>query len=459
MLTFAIGLSEVLAQAYCTAACGETVCEEEGEQLCTSGAYDCSLDVYRCVDRCGTEYELWGWRNVCTYYAIDCPAGNGCCTTICDDPAASPVVGDGEDEGGDGGGDGGGSIAGGSISGQVKQDDDREAVLVGGVCQLAGASGVEPGAGSKVYVSTIGFDVAGDGTYNSGSITPGSYSVALNIGDPLAWVCTCPAGCTYGGVSDGTSGLDYYVSAQRVAWFQALGGNIHADGGNVTSNIPSTCIGACDPYLVTGTTSGLVSYTGSLDLGDFGEEGINETGDEWRAETDFKGIETDYGYFYRILSDEETSFGVFDGNDPGVSGVFEDDGSTSTIGAWSVTGGQKTVILVDNDILIDDDINVDSNSFLAILSSGSITIDDDVTNVEGVFVADNLINTCNTSSDLQLDAEGVFVGWGGVNLCRDFDSLLNNTFPAEVFVYRPDLQVNAYNYLMRPYYFWQEVAP
>lgn len=36
--------------------------------------------------------------------------------------------------------------------------------------------------------------------------------------------------------------------APRPAWWQAVGGDIHADDGNVSSNIPNTCIGSCKPF-------------------------------------------------------------------------------------------------------------------------------------------------------------------------------------------------------------------
>jgi len=123
----------------------------------------------------------------------------------------------------------------GTISGQVKQDDSDLAVLVGGVCSLAGASGIQPGSGAQVTVNASYFGSV-DGT--------GSYSVKAPVGAGILAVltpasaiyhCTCPAGCVYSTSVPKTS-LVFFVSDIRPAWWQAVGGNIHADGGNVHSN-------------------------------------------------------------------------------------------------------------------------------------------------------------------------------------------------------------------------------
>ncbi|HBU22070.1 TPA: hypothetical protein DEB02_03950, partial [Candidatus Beckwithbacteria bacterium] len=117
------------------------------------------------------------------------------------------------------------------------------------------------------------------------------------------------------------------------------------------------------------------------------------------------------------------------------------------------------VILVDGDVTIAQNINVDEGGFLAIIASGNISVNSAVTNVEGVYIADGVIATGTTGTgDEQLIAEGIFTGWGGFNLERDLDSG-NNNEAAEYFIYRPDLQVNAYQYLTRSKYRWEEVAP
>ena len=99
-----------------------------------------------------------------------------------------------------------------------------------------------------------------------------------------------------------------------------------------------------------------------------------------------------------------------------------------------------------------------------------ITFSNTVGNAQGIFIADGIMKINNATSGIGLErqfvGEGVFVGWNGVSLNRDLDSvdtdtdnLANNTNPAEQFVYRPDFIINAPNSFKRSGIQWQEVAP
>ena len=192
-------------------------------------------------------------------------------------------------------------------------------------------------------------------------------------------------------------------------WWQVDSGNIHADNGNVGSSIPST---AAKPYLITGGLTGLVpglvSYTGSLDVGN--AVAINQAGlSNWQAQTSYQGLKTDYGYFKRILEDDPEA---------AANGVTIHEGDYVTDGEISVVDGENMIILVNGEVTISANINVDPGGFLAIISSGNITIGDSVTNIEGVYVADGIISS--GTSESQLIGEGIFTGWGGISLQRDF---------------------------------------
>ena len=196
-------------------------------------------------------------------------------------------------------------------------------------------------------------------------------------------------------------------------WWQVEAGNIHADSGNVRSSIPST---AALPYLITGSQPGLVSYTGGLDIND--AAAINQAGlSNWQAQTGYQGLKTGYGYFKRILEDDPLDFNAWDGGQPGADGVYAAEGDMATLEALNITN-EIIVILVNGDVSIDYDISVAEGGFLAIISSGNITIGNEVTNVEGVYVADGIISS--GTSESQLIGEGIFTGWGGISLQRDF---------------------------------------
>lgn len=346
----------------------------------------------------------------------------------------------------------------GTISGIVRQDDSLKADalyahLVGGVC-VPGTDtggGVKPGAGAKVTVGTDYGLVGGEGTYSLVSPLGSGKIAVLSIADP--WRCTCPVSpdCTYS-TSVPKSGLDFFVSRVKDAWWQVDEGNIHADGGIIRSRIPDTAI---LPFLITGKPGLASSNTGSVSIGS--GTAINENLSNWQARTKFQGLKTNYGYFERILKDDPRASTPWYGGQPGAgSGVYYYNGNMDTNGSWSITA-EKIVILVKGKVTITEDIKVEPPGFLAIISSGNITIADSVTNVEGVYVADGIISAGNSKE--QLIAEGIFTGWGGFNLAgRDFDSLVNNIKPVIRFIYRPDLVRNAYNYLSKPKIFWQEVG-
>jgi hypothetical protein len=360
----------------------------------------------------------------------------------------------------------------GVISGQVRDDPDGNASLVDGICTLAGAPGVQPGAASEVVVEGS-YTGSVDGSGNYSVVAPaGSGLSAVLVPDTSSYRCTCPDACTYSTDSP-KSGLDFFVSNFREAWFQSEGGNIHADVGNVTSWLPDTCEAepSCKPYLITedaSGTTGAVSYGGGLDLGDFDTDNISEDGNNWRLNTSYEGLQTGYDYFARILEEDPDGIETWGGGEPGSTGVFLGEGVSRISGSdWSIPGDRIVVLLVPNDIVIDVNIDVEEGGFLAIISSDNIVVGDSVTNVEGVYIADEMIQTCEAPecgnsagvgdvSAEQLVLEGIFTGWNGVAMKRDFNSPDNNIFPAELFIYRPDLQTNAYKYLLWPHYTWKE---
>ncbi|MBM3150935.1 MAG: hypothetical protein FJZ96_01810 [Chloroflexi bacterium] len=148
----------------------------------------------------------------------------------------------------------------GLVEGTVRLDSDRQAELVGGKCSLAGAGGLEPGEGSQVAINGLeAAEVNGDGSYAKAVLLGSNQAASLSIGDLGEWQCTCPDGCVYS-TSAPAGDLDFFVTNEAAAWWQADGGNVHADSGDVVSGIPGS---ATEPFLITGE-SGLVSYGGGV---------------------------------------------------------------------------------------------------------------------------------------------------------------------------------------------------
>lgn len=233
-------------------------------------------------------------------------------------------------------------------------------------------------------------------------------------------------------------------------WWQVKDGNIHSSSG-IFSDIPSGCSGGCIPSLMTGV-SGLASYLGTLGVGG---GTLSQSGANWQAETVYTGTRTGFGYFKRLLEDDPAGIGVWGGGLPPAGGVFLAESSMATDGAWNIGPAEKFVFLADGDVTITGNIDVAPGGFLAIIASGNIAIAPAVTKIEGVFVSDGVIGT--GISNRQLTGEGIFTGWEGINLQRNLDD--DSQTPAELFIYRPDLQLNAYRYLLWLGINWREVAP
>lgn len=297
------------------------------------------------------------------------------------------------------------------------------------------------------------------------------------------------------------------------SWFQVVGGSVRAesaDSGVVTSHIPPTCLpgNGCSPYLLRRDTSGIVGSAGFAVTGESGSSGgtvvtAYSGGDLSKLSQDDANVvayakrqifQENFDYFAnRVYSMGVTPQSDFspearedlskpdpDAQPPTNAGraAYYANGDVTIQSPWTVDAGESIVILIQGNLDIQDTITVAPGGFLAMIASGDITISNTVgtstytsetPQVEGVYIADGLFTVESNgsgTSDLKFVGAGTFVGWGGINLARDFRDdadpqlgLNNNATATELFIARPDFAIYAPQEIKRPSYIWQEVAP
>src|SRR3989344_1095670 len=277
------------------------------------------------------------------------------------------------------------------VTGQGFNDPFGEALPAGfgGMCQLVGASGVQPGAGSSVTVNPGGYvdpNINLDGTFAVPAVPPNippgaGYTSAL---DPAGdWACTCPSTCLYSvDVPQDIppdEALRYYVSEIQDTWFQTVGGDVHAEG-NILSSIPATCSGLCVPEfsLPGGDEVGVVtSSTGSVS---FGSGSVSSQ--SWEATSIYNGPRYLFD-FWRKETDTPTLLADLDGRPSPPQGIYEIT-STSDLtltGNWNNLPQELTIFVNFSDpgysLILNPDnpgITINPGGLLTIITNGNIRV-------------------------------------------------------------------------------------
>lgn len=307
--------------------------------------------------------------------------------------------------------------------------------------------------------------------------------------DLSQYICVCPAGCTYSGVSAPLSGLNFYLTNARDSWWQTKGGLVYAAGasGNaLQSYVPTTCVApTCSPGLMTRLPDGTVGSSGFAITGGgaldttldsatrytYARED-NPTDQRIQGMTQ-NGPREDYAFFSRQLGIPSGSPVTFTGTKPtgappGGALAYYTNQPVVISTPWTVGAGESLIILVDSTVRIEAPITVAPGGFLSIIASGNITVantvgnatlTDATPNVEGIFVSSGqfVVEGGRAGGDLRFVGAGTFVGWNGVGLQRQFANKPDNDqTPSEQFIYRPDILSNTPEALKRPIQIWQE---
>jgi hypothetical protein len=326
-----------------------------------------------------------------------------------------------------------------------------------------------------------------------------------------------PYNATATGISGGTSTIAANVymggtlrcaatSALTVAfspaWFQTLGGDTWASIG-IESIIPiNTCIlPGCNPALMLrdplGTTDSAgfpLSDTGSIVTSAGGGVYIHEASGRSNAvQANALGVNVpteNYEYFYNKFG--ALAQALPNASKPIVGSTLVVYGYTGDLtltenNPWNLANTEKIIVFVSGNLNLDDtavsenritSVAIGGDAFLMFIVSGNITVTGNVgyidpttdptqaniANIEGVFIADGIFTIATTNlGDRKFIGAGTFVGWGGVDLQRDYDDgnspELNGDAPTEVFIFRPDFIINAPRPIKSAQMTWREIEP
>lgn len=462
--------------------CGDGSCT--GTETCSSCTSDCGAcltqwcgdDICNAGETCGTCAADCGSCNFCGNNSCDggescsnCPSDCGACDT-------GPSCGNGSCEAGE-------------WCGNCPGDC--------GSCTSCGDGSCNGGESCSTCSSDCGTCIScGDGSCNGGETCS---SCATDCGSCSGAFCgdfTCSAfeSCS-------TCPGDCGACAENEAWFQVSGGHIgSANEGNASIAIQSeitdtqdcvapTCIRSLlsqdrdnttltDGFAVVG--NGIIDANGLINQRTTNTYSLNTTKSRYQER---------YEYFYRNSGlgtnpTDDFTGQTTDALKPTYNSskiAYYHSGDLTIQSPWSVASGEKYVIFVDGNLTLTDGtgsndqlINVADGGFLAFIVSGNITVSPTLgnatltsttANLEGVYMADGTltIQSRGTSAggDDRFIGEGVFVGWSGVNLMRDYSdggarSTENNDKPVETFIYRPDFLVNMPDIMLVPIRLWQE---
>jgi len=228
------------------------------------------------------------------------------------------------------------------------------------------------------------------------------------------WVCKGSANtCNEGG------GTDSGVCTSKITqtqWFKVNDGSVLA--GDVINYIPKTTCDAKGENCDSTVTNGGVYSKSILSVSVYDKSQKNENEDFNFKTYTYSGLKSQY----------------FDAK--GVGTVFADDAID-----WSKIKETSGVVFVDGDLDITD--NLETNNFIMIIARGKITIEPNVTLINGILVAGEVTAVASTDESVDVDQliiNGMIHGISHVGFPRKLTPIEdNNTSPSVVINYKPEL--------------------
>jgi hypothetical protein len=260
------------------------------------------------------------------------------------------------------------------------------------------------------------------------------------------------------------SGPDVTIGAPS-PYFQLSSGNMYSEG-SISTQLPSGSYFTSDnqALLMHNGTANYGSGSGSVAGLDIANYSISNT--------------SVYNKYYTLYNKYLTSIDLSSLNNLSATSGYYINASPGDLVIQNIPTALKTVtntnyvIFVNGNLFIRDNFTItkNGNESVVFIVSGNIGIDPSITKVEGVYLADGIIdtscsgnsfdvnnkcspNTGDTSGGSTLTLDGLFFAHGGFSLDR---YATPGSTPGEIFSARPDLVLATTPSLGQKVYSWKE---
>lgn len=246
----------------------------------------------------------------------------------------------------------------------------------------------------------------------------------IRVGDYVSAYSTAPA-----------AKIDFAFIRNQEGWFKAVGADIKAKY-SVDSGVPATALSAALTTSWANVTNGLVSFTSSSNINGNNNALYGTPNNWWIDRNTNDSVTYSYQNFYNSF--------------------FVNGGVGVTKATWGDVLADGGIYFIDGDLNINSNFTLNNGKYLMIIIKGRMTIDQGVSRIEGIYVADGGIEAMGESAN-QLEINGMLYSRGNIRLARSFvDKSLNNDSPAIVVNYQPSLIFNMPGSLMRVLSGWKE---
>jgi hypothetical protein len=258
------------------------------------------------------------------------------------------------------------------------------------------------------------------------------------------------------------------------AWWRVRDADVFANGGSLNSLLYSGDFdldgsGGFPGIPIYGTTTNLTN------------DNVSSRG--WMVQAGYSGEINNYDYFLSKIPSTIEPYIITNSSLTGAQFIAAIDActlanncqdskgykwlratSTSgfTISDAANLGNRKAILFVtdvDSPFTTNGNLGVnDGTGFLMVIANDTIRVGANVTNLEGIYVADSgeYFRTLSDGSDTTLTLRGMAVSWGGFDLNRTYPP---NTSPAELFTFAPDQLFLIPSEFGKRNIIWKEVAP